>query len=73
MRETEALVRRMVAGPQESAPAPKADPNIRKLESDLSEKLGAKVHLQHSGSGKGKLVITYHSLDELDGIIGHIR
>lgn len=73
VRETEALVRRMLAGPQESAPAPKADPNVRKLESDLSEKLGAKVQVQHSGSGKGKLVITYHSLDELDGIIGHIR
>ena len=73
VRETEALVRRMIAGPQESAPAPKADPNVRKLESDLSEKLGAKVQVQQSGSGKGKLVITYHSLDELDGIIGHIR
>ncbi|HMN47001.1 MAG TPA: ParB/RepB/Spo0J family partition protein [Povalibacter sp.] len=73
VRETEALVRRMLAGPQESTPAPKADPNVRKLESDLSEKLGARVQVQHSGSGKGKLVITYHSLDELDGIIGHIR
>ena len=74
VRETEALVRRMATGGStESAPAPRVDPNIRKLESDLSEKLGAKVQVQHSGSGKGKLVITYHTLDELDGIIGHIR
>ena len=73
VRETEALVRRMLTGPQEHVAAPRPDPNIRKLESDLSEKLGAKVQVQHSGSGKGKLVISYHSLDELDGIIGHIR
>jgi ParB family chromosome partitioning protein len=39
----------------------------------LSEKLGAKVHVQHSASGKGKLVISYHTLDELDGILEHIQ
>jgi ParB family chromosome partitioning protein len=75
VRETEALVKRLVAPPSETAtehqPA-RSDPNIRKLESDLSEKLGAKVHVQHSASGKGKLVISYHTLDELDGILGHI-
>jgi ParB family chromosome partitioning protein len=74
VRETEALVRRLVTGSHsEPTAAPRVDPNIRKLESDLSEKLGAKVHVQHSSSGKGKLVITYHTLDELDGIIEHIR
>jgi ParB family chromosome partitioning protein len=49
------------------------DPNIRKLEGDLREKLGAKVQVQHSHSGKGKLIISYHTLEELDGIIEHIR
>jgi ParB family chromosome partitioning protein len=75
VRETEALVKRLTAHPQASAEerAPRVDPNIRKLESELSEKLGAKVAVQHSASGKGKLVISYHSLDELDGIIDHIR
>ena len=29
--------------------------------------------IQHAGSGKGKVVVSYHSLDELDGIIAHIR
>ena len=53
--------------------ATRADPNIRKLESDLSEKLGARVQVQHSQSGKGKLVISYHTLDELDGILEHIH
>jgi ParB family chromosome partitioning protein len=74
VRETEALVRRMQTGPQSlKEETPRADPNIAKLESDLAEKLGAKVHFQHSSSGKGKLVISYHSLDELDGILEHIR
>ncbi|HEX2492683.1 MAG TPA: ParB/RepB/Spo0J family partition protein [Steroidobacter sp.] len=74
VRETEALVKRLTtsAAPAEDAPA-RADPNIRKLESDLSEKLGAKVHVQHAASGKGKLIISYHTLDELDGILEHIH
>jgi ParB family transcriptional regulator, chromosome partitioning protein len=74
VRETEALVRRLQTGPQSlKEDTPRADPNISKLESELAEKLGAKVHFQHSSSGKGKLVISYHSLDELDGILEHIR
>ncbi len=74
VRETEALVRRLQTGPQSlQEETPRADPNIAKLEGDLAEKLGAKVRVQHSSSGKGKLVISYHSLDELDGILAHIR
>ena len=38
-----------------------------------TEKLGAPVQIQHSGSGKGKVVVSYHSLDELDGILAHLR
>jgi ParB family chromosome partitioning protein len=74
VRDTEALVRRLQTGPQSlKDETSRADPNISKLETDLAEKLGAKVHVQHSASGKGKLVISYHSLDELDGILEHIR
>lgn len=74
VRETEALVRRMQTGPQSlKSETPRADPNISKLESEIADKLGAKVQVQHSASGKGKLVISYHSLDELDGILEHIR
>ncbi len=75
VRETEALVKKLLSQPEtaEQAGAARQDPNIRKLESDLSEKLGAKVQVQHSGSGKGKLVISYHTLDELEGILGHIN
>lgn len=74
VRETEALVRRLQTGPQSlKEETPRPDPNIAKLEGELAEKLGAKVRFQHSSKGKGKLVISYNSLDELDGILEHIR
>ncbi|MFA7618217.1 MAG: ParB/RepB/Spo0J family partition protein [Thiohalomonadaceae bacterium] len=71
VRETERLVRQLQAGPKPAA-TPKVDPDVRRLEQDLSERLGAKVAIQDS-KGKGKLVIHYNSLDELDGILNHIR
>lgn len=75
VRETEALVKRVASQPAGAAgeSGSRPDPNIRKLEAELSEKLGAKVQVQHSSSGKGKLVISYHTLDELDGILEHIH
>jgi ParB family transcriptional regulator, chromosome partitioning protein len=74
VRETEALVRRMLAPPpSEGAAPPTVDPDIRRLELELADKLGAKVLFQHTASGKGKLVVSYNSLDELDGILGHIH
>ncbi len=75
VRETEALVRRMLA-PKSADPGRETtgrDPNVDKLERDLAGKLGAKVQLQHTGKGRGKLVISYNSLDELDGILEHIQ
>ena len=75
VRETEALVRRLSSGKveHEDREPPRADPNITRLEQDLTDRLGAKVHLQHSAKGRGKLVINYNSLDELDGILAHIQ
>ncbi|OOY49293.1 chromosome partitioning protein ParB [Solemya velum gill symbiont] len=75
VRETERLVRRM-QGEDESRPAkpePVADPNILTLERDLTEKLGASVKVKSGPKGKGKLEISYNSLDELEGIIEHIQ
>lgn len=71
VRETEALVRRIVAHAEGTTKTAERtpDPNIRKLENDLMDKLGAKVAIKHSASGKGKLVVSYNSLDELDGIL----
>lgn len=74
VRETEQLVRRLLvapAAPPASPPAP--DPDTRRLQEDLAERLGAAVKIQHSARGKGRLVIQYNSLDELDGILAHIK
>jgi ParB family chromosome partitioning protein len=79
VRETEALVRSMLnkaggGGPTVGRDGGKPlDPNVQRLQDELSEKLGAPVQIQHSGSGKGKVVVSYHSLDELDGILAHIH
>jgi ParB family transcriptional regulator, chromosome partitioning protein len=48
------------------------DPDVRRLERELADKLGAKVMFQHAASGKGKLIVSYNSLDELEGILAHI-
>jgi len=76
VRETEKLVRRQLGEGKEKAPAkstPAEDPNVRRLQTDLSDKLGARVVIQQAGSGKGKLVIAYNSLDELEGILEHFQ
>ncbi|SOB77350.1 chromosome partitioning protein, ParB family [Marinobacter sp. LV10R510-11A] len=75
VRQTEALVRRVQQETANGKPAKAGaiDPNIRALQDDLAERLGAKVSIAHGQRGKGKLVIEYSSLDELDGILGHIR
>ena len=75
VRQTESLVRRLMqeANAAKSQEPQRIDPDIRKLQYDLSERLGAAVALQHGAKGKGKLVIKYNSLDELDGILNHIK
>jgi ParB family chromosome partitioning protein len=75
VRETEALVRRLTApaASEEKADDSGRDPDIRRLELELAEKLGAKVLFQHASTGKGKLIVTYNSLDELEGILTHIQ
>jgi ParB family chromosome partitioning protein len=76
VRDTEALVKRMqqpAASHVDGTDGDARDPNVRKLEQELADKLGAKVVIQHALSGKGKLVVNYNSLDELDGILAHIQ
>lgn len=76
VRETERLVRRLQqtedadAGGQAQA---EPDPNIRRLQADLTDRLGARVQIQQGTRGSGKLVIAYNTLDELDGILEHIK
>lgn len=72
VRETESLVKRFLEPPKpktEKTP----DPNVADLERNLSERIGAAVAIQHGQKGRGKLVISYSSLDELEGILGRIR
>jgi ParB family chromosome partitioning protein len=74
VRETEALVRRLMEPPRSGVGVEAtADPNIQRLENELAEKLGAAVSIEHARSGRGRLVIRYTSLDELDGILNYFQ
>ncbi len=76
VRATEQLVRHMLdnAGKKKTGQAAvSGNPDIRRLEINVSEKLGAKVRIEHTKKGSGKVVIGYNSLDELDGILEHIK
>jgi ParB family chromosome partitioning protein len=76
VRETEQLVRRVLSnepGKKAKTDSVGPDADIRRLEVDISGKLGAKVKIAHTKKGAGKLVINYNSLDELDGILKHIK
>lgn len=72
VRQTESLVRKMQ---QEKTAQPKTEPDvdIKHLENELTDKLGAIVNVQHGAKGKGRLVIRYNSLDELEGVLDHLR
>lgn len=72
VRQTELEVRKALLPPAASPAARRTDPNIEALAQSLSEKLAAQVAIEHA-RGKGKLVIRYSSLDELDGILARIR
>lgn len=74
VRQTEALVRQYQEGQQEKVKTEvRISADIRRLQDQLSETLGAGVEIQQGAKGKGKLVISYNSLDELDGILAHIK
>lgn len=74
VRQTEAMVKSLLsADKQKPSQVEAEDPNITTLQNDLSEKLGVPVSFKHSPSGAGKLTLKYNSLDELDGILNHIK
>lgn len=73
VRQTEALVRQWLQAPEEPAKSVRSDPDISRLEQRLAERLGAPVQIRHGQKGKGQLVIRYNSLDELQGVLAHIR
>lgn len=75
VRQTEALVRNYQdsQNKEKIIPDPVVSADVRELQERLSQTLGAGVEIQHGNKGKGKLVISYNSLDELDGILNHIK
>ena len=74
VRQTEVLIRRVhdvkAHGRGEKE---KLDPDILRLQTDLSEKLGAAIRIQHTAQGKGRVFIQYNSIEELQGILEHIQ
>ena len=72
VRATEALVKRLMQGKDKPVEAARS-PDVARLETRLGELLGATVKIHHGRSGKGRVTIRYSSLDELDGILEHIR
>jgi len=76
VRELEDAARAAQSEPQAVPAKPvktARDPNVESLERDLSERIGARVAINHSRNGRGKLTIRYHSLEELDGILARIK
>jgi ParB family chromosome partitioning protein len=74
VRQTEALVKKIQAGDKAKPGSDVSNsPDIKHLEDQISEKIGAPVQIQHSAKGKGKLIFKYNSVDELDGILAHLK
>jgi ParB family chromosome partitioning protein len=73
VRQTEVLVKKMQSPDigKKSIVTPNQD--IVNLQTELSEKIGAAVKIQHGSGGSGKLTISYNSVDELDGILNHLK
>ena len=73
VRQTEALVRRMLSATgEDGADAEERDPDVGRLEVRLGDLIGSEVSIRHGKRGSGRLVIRYHSLDELDGILDRL-
>lgn len=73
VREAEQLVGRTEIGARKATRKPKKDRDLQSLEEELSETLGAAISINTSRGGKGKLVINYSSLDQLDEILARLR
>jgi ParB family chromosome partitioning protein len=74
VRQTESLVRRLLEDKSEdTSKTLKVSSDIQKLEEDLGQKIGVPVTVQHNAKGRGRLILKYNSLDELDGILKHMN
>jgi len=73
VRQTESLVRSLLAAKENPSETKRVDPNVADLQQNLIDKLGAAVQINYNKKGKGKLIISYNSFEELDGILAHIQ
>jgi ParB family chromosome partitioning protein len=73
VRQTEVLVKKLQSPNAGKKSITTTSQDIVNLQTELSEKLGAAVKIQHGSRGSGKLTIRYNSVDELDGILGHLK
>ena len=73
VREAEGLVRKIVEKKKPNQQKTTVDPDIQRLEKDLTNRLGARVSIKHKKTGSGTLSIKYSSSDELEGILSKIR
>jgi len=76
VRETERAAQRLAQtggrARKGAKPGVARDPDVLRLETSLAERLGARVRIEHKGPG-GRVVVAYNSLEELDGILGHLE
>lgn len=74
VRQTEALIKKILSGVSGKPTSEVSNsPDIKHLEDQISEKIGAPVLIQHGAKGAGRLILKYNSVDELDGILAHIK
>ncbi len=72
VRETEALIKKHLAPHKPKPEQAAVDPNIQRLEQQISDNLCAQVKIKTGKKGAGQLIINFHSNDELDGILQHL-
>ncbi|MEE9412110.1 MAG: chromosome partitioning protein ParB, partial [Methylococcales bacterium] len=74
VRATEQLVKKHSGDQAQTKPAVKnaKDPDIIRLENELSEQLGTETKIQYSADGKGRVLISFHNLDHLQGVLAKI-
>ena len=74
VRQTEALIKKILSGVSGKPTSEVSNStDIKHLEDQISEKIGAPVQIQHGAKGAGRLILKYNSVDELDGILAHIK
>lgn len=73
VRQTEQLVKHRLSLEADTSSRPRIDPDVARLERELSDRMGSKVQIQASAAGRGKIAIHFGSLQELDGILTHLK